>query len=397
MSLFLLARRSAAADPRDAPTQGGAQVEITTEEQTMTFHAPRARTMEELSESSTHELRMASVKSRYSLNFFGDTSFSVGKPTEPDHFPGFAIGPQVFLLKGELGAHVVARTEFVFEGGDEGFVLDVERMHVRWQTEQFFIEAGRVHTAFGYWNNAYHHGRWLQPAIDRPRWVAFEDSKGILPVHWVGLDAGVKLKMGPGDLHFTVSIGNGRGKIVDDVRNAHDIQSRKAIHAAVEYVGLGLPDLRVGIAGIYDRIAAQPDTVRPALPNVIIDEWIGSAHIAYPSVPLTLIVESYVVQHLQGSSHWTTFGGFGLVGYAFGPVTPYLEYERIASSGGSDPFFIPDPTVPAPPSFDSVAAIVGMRIDLTDWTALKAEYRYTNELDRSSVVHVGILNWSWGF
>src|SRR6185295_12085336 len=104
------------------------------------------------------------------------------------------------------------------------------------------------------------------------------------------------------------------GKIVDDVRNAGDIQSKKAVHAAIEYVDLGLPDLRVGIASIYDRIAPQSAENRPALPNAFIDEWIGGAHIAYASIPLMFIVESYVVQHLQGSSTWTTYGGFALAG-----------------------------------------------------------------------------------
>jgi hypothetical protein len=368
----------------------------TSDDQVMTFHAPRARTMEEVSDESTRELHIGGARARYSLNFFGDTSFSVGQPTAPNFYPSFAIGPQDFLLKGQLGNNMVATTEFAMESSDEGTILDVERLHVRWQGEQFFIEAGRVHTAFGYWNNAYHHGRWLQPTITRPRWVDFEDNGGLLPVHWVGIDFGVKLKNGTRSLNFVASIGNGRGKIVDDVRTTHDYQSMKAFHASLEYVGLIWPDLRVGIAGIYDRIPAQPVEVRPALPDVSIEEFIGSAHIAYPSVPLILIIETYFMEHRHDSDHWTTYGGFGLLGYAFGPVMPYIRGERIASTGGLDPFLVPDPALVVD-SFDSSQAIVGLRADLSDWTALKGEYRYTRFVDRSETTHQGVVSWSWGF
>ena len=48
-------------------------------------------------------------------------------------------------------------------------------------------------------------------------------------------------------------------------------------------------------------------------------------------------------------------------------------------------------------SFDSLKGIVGVRIDLTDWTALKAEYRQTREDDKNRTIYEGLLNWSWGF
>jgi hypothetical protein len=389
-SVLTLTSWPALAHAADEP--GTAAPELVT-----TFRAaPRARTMEELADASTQELHMGGFRSRYSLNFFGDTSFALGSPEAPANFPSFSLGPQDFLLKGELGGHIVATTEFAFEAGDEGAVLDVERLHVRWETGPFYVEAGRVHTDFGYWNNAYHHGRWLQPTIERPRWVAFEDDDGILPVHWVGLNVGAKLPVATGVLRLTASVGNGRGKIVDDVRSARDYQAMKALHAAVEFVGLYWPDLRIGISGIYDRIPAQPAMVRPMLPDVSIQELIGGAHVAYVSVPLVFIAEGYVVDHRQGGHTWTTLGGFGLLGYSVGVVTPYLRVERVGSRGGMDPFFMPDPAMPMA-SFDTVEGIAGLRLDVSDWSALKAEYRLTRILDRDATTHQGVLNWSWGF
>jgi hypothetical protein len=390
LSITLIASVSAAAEPAPAPPSQA-------EESSITFRAPRARTMEELSEASTQELHLGASRARYSLNFFGDVSAFAGSPMAPDLYPSFAIGAQDLLLRGELGSHIVAQTEIAIEAHPEGVVLDVERYHVRWQWEPFFIEAGRVHTVFGYWNNAYHHGRWLQPSIDRPRWVAFEDDHGILPVHWVGLDVGAKVKTASGTWNVVASIGNGRGKIVDDVRTTGDYQSMKAFHGSVEYVGLFLPDLHIGVSGIFDRIPPQPAAIRPALPDVFIDESIVGAHIAYPSVPLILIAEGYFIEHLQGSQRWETFGGFALLGYAFGSFVPYVRAERIASAGGLDPFFVPDPAAQGVDSFDTVDALAGLRFDLTDFTALKAEYQYTKAFDTSQVTHLGTINWSWGF
>jgi hypothetical protein len=353
--------------------------------------------MEDVALSSLQELHFGHAKARYSLNFFGDVSFAAFSPTGPERQPTFSLGAQNFLLRGELGGHLIATTEFAIEFGEEGVAgVDLERLHVRWQEEHFFVEAGRWHTDFGYWNDAYHHGRWLQPTIERPRWVRFEDDGGLLPVHWVGLGGGASADLGAGKLRTTLSVGNGRGKIVDDVRNESDYLARKSLQATAEYIGLGLPDLRAGVSGIYGRIPPQPVEVRPALPNRPIDEWIGSVHVAYPSVPVLFIAEGYLIEHRANGHAWRTYGGFVLVGYSFGILTPYVELSRILSAGGVDPFFIPDPTAAQVASLDVLDLIPGLRLDLSDWSALKLEYQYSH-LRPQGIRHAVILNWSWGF
>ena len=358
-----------------------------------TRYTGRARTMEDVSGAALEELSIHNVRWRYTLNFFGDISLSANKPAADQPF-GFGLGAQDLLIRGELSNSIIATTEIALEPGDEGVTVDVERFNVRWQSSRFFVEAGRTHTGIGYWNNAYHHGRWLQPTIARPRWVAFEDDNGILPVHWVGAGVGARLPVGAATLNLMATFGNGRGHIVDDVRNAHDYQDMKAFHASVELVGIGRPELRVGLAGIFDRIPAIADTGDPALPpRGSINEIIGSGHVAYVNVPLLFISEGYLVVHTAGGQQWTTYGGFALAGYTFGRVTPYVEVERIASRGGADPFFVTMDSA----SFDTIQGIGGVRFDLSDWTAIKAEYRQTHAYDRASTTYQGLLNWSWGF
>jgi hypothetical protein len=374
----------------------------------------RARTMEEVATASTSELSIKSIRWRYSLNFFGDVSFAVAnKLAGPDHAAEFVLGDQDVLLKGELNNHIVATTEFALEHHVDGVGIDIERYNIRWQAPSFYVEVGRSHTSLGYWNNAYHHGRWLQLTIERPRWVAFEDDEGVLPVHWVGLNVGGKIQMAGGaHVDLVASVGNGRGRIVDDVRTIQDFHSMKAFHGSVEVVGLFSSDLRFGISGVIDQIPSVTQiqsvtgdtTFTRALlpdPNITINEMIGGAHIAYPSVPLIFIAEGYTIIHSAnvpgiGNHSWATFGGFGLLGYALGRVTPYIEVESFDTQGGPDPFFIPDPMNP-PTSFRTAEGILGVRVDLSDWTALKAEYRATRLVDTGDTIQVGIVNWSWGF
>ena len=381
----------------DTDTDGEPEQPQATPEPALSISRTRPLTMEDVS-SPPQELRLGAVRSRYTLNFFGDTSLSIARPVAPGRYLSFALGAQDLLLKGELGNHIVATTEIAIEPHDPSVVVDVERFNVRWQSDLFFVEAGRTHTLFGYWNNAYHHGTWLQPAIERPRWVAFEDDGGILPVHWVGLDLGARLNVGSGRLNLFASVGNSRGKIVDDVRNSGDYQSLKAFHVAAEFVGIHWPELRAGVSAIFGQIPAQPVAIRPSLPDRSINETIGGAYVACARFPLILLSEGYLVDHESHGTHWTTYGGFGLLGYAFGRFTPYGEVERVAHRGGQDPFFTPDPTATDSLSFDTIKGIGGLRVDLSDWTAIKAEYRYTRFLDNSaSILQEGVINWSWGF
>src|SRR5450432_1497049 len=108
-----------AADPGAAAAEPGASVVPAPPEppapveEGSTFHASgRAQTMDEVATGLTAELSIRNVRSRYTLNFFGDTSLSAGSPAAPDHHLGFGIGAQDVLIKGELGKHLGALTEF---------------------------------------------------------------------------------------------------------------------------------------------------------------------------------------------------------------------------------------------------------------------------------------------
>jgi hypothetical protein len=377
------------APPRSADTaQPPAPVEVAAPD------AKRPATMEEVAQNSTQELHFGRLKARYVLNFFGEVLVAAHVPGGGDQAPAFAIGAQDIVLRGELGEHLAATTEFAIEFGDDNKPgIDLERLTARWQDAHFYIDAGRSHSDIGYWNTAYHHGHWLQPSIARPSWVRFEDEGGLLPAHWVGLTGAANAQVGTGTLQLTLAIGNGRGKVQDDIRNNFDYAASKATYAKLEYVGIGaLRDLRIGVSGVYDLIAQQDASVRPALPDHSIDEWIGGFHVAYPSFPVTLIIEGYLITHRVAQQAWQTYGGFALAGYAIGHFMPYAEISHIKTHGGADPFFSPNGDM----SVDEFDVIGGLRFDVSTWSALKLEYAYVHR-PMASARHAVTLDWSWGF
>jgi hypothetical protein len=317
--------------------------------------------------------------------------------TGVDTKPTFGIGTFDLLFSGDLEKSIKMTAETAVEVGEDNQIgIDLERLHLRWTWHGFWIEAGRSHTDFGYWNLAYHHGKWLQPTILRPRIVEFEDSGGLLPIHWIGVQAGYQALL-PGDMALTasVAVGNARGHIVDDLQLGFDSHAPKQVHGKLEIKGLFTRDLRLGVSGVYGYINPESAAVRPALPNVGISEEIGNLYMAHASYPVTLISEGYVIVHRGGSTTWTTYDAFFVAGYTFGIVTPYVMGERTVMTGGSDPFFVPDPTTPTL-ELDAYDGILGARFDVSTWSAVKAEYRVDRFIDRAETVHTGYVSWQFG-
>ena len=69
--------------------------------------------------------------------------------------------------------------------------------------------------------------------------------------------------------------------------------------------------------------------------------------------------------------------------------------ESFEGHSALDPFFVPDPTAANAAHFDQGDGLVGVRVDLTDWTALRAEYRAT-KIARDELTHPAVLRCIWG-
>jgi len=187
--------------------------------------------MERFSEQTSQDSRIAGQRARYSLNLFGDVGGGiVGGTHGYDTKPSFGINNFSLLFTGDLENAFKFISEASVEPGEDNSIgIDLERLSLRWTAPVgFWIEAGRTHTDLGYWNNAFHHGTWLQPTISRPRAARFENSGGILPIHWIGASMGWLAKLG-GDVSLRTSagIGNGRGYQEDDLQLKYDTNAPK--------------------------------------------------------------------------------------------------------------------------------------------------------------------------
>jgi hypothetical protein len=367
----------------------------------MTF---RASDMDTFSQRSARDLAtIGSTRARYSLNLFGDVGGG-GIIASGGSFPGrttFGINNFALLFTGDLEKSIKFVAELSVEPDETNQIgIDAERLSIRWTAPNgMYVEAGKTHLDVGYWNNAYHHGSWLQPTILRPRAVRFEDSGGILPVHVIGVSTGWLANLGQ-ERFFRMSLGvaNSRGYQEDDLQYKFDSNPDKQFSGALELKGLGLRDLRFGVSAVYGQIAADARRINPSGLN----EYIGAAHIAYPGANLTLLAEMYAIDHTIGPNSWQTYDGFVVVGYRFGDFTPYGQFERLVGVGGSDPFYVIDPSQPIAPALvnmsdlDVAEGIGGLRWDMTTWCALKLEYRHAYFYDHHLTTEMGYGAWQFG-
>ena len=340
--------------------------------------------------------------SRIDLNFFGDLSVLDHTGGEP----GLTIGPLGFQVTAHLAEGLVGRSEFVMAFENDETVVDVERAYLEYRTGGWLLAAGRTHAELGYWNNAFHHGRWLQPTINRPRAVRFEDEGGILPINHVGVTVVHAPPRGEAGLEVALAVGNGHGPAVTDIQTVGDKNLGKSLILRVGGAGLGDASLRFGVNAAIDDIAPEPMGVRPLLPDQRLLELIGGAYLALRADTWQVFAEVYDVIHRGGGQRWSVVDGFAVVGYHVEPFTPYAQVEARTGDGLRDPFYNPDPAAEpeAHPPENFVEGLLGLKYDLSAWSALKLEVsgRRFDTLDaatgttgRSDELRVE-LNWSFG-
>jgi hypothetical protein len=214
--------------------------------------------------------------------------------------------------------------------------LDVERVIVRYAARDYFnVSAGKFHTAFGYWNNAYHHGAIIQPTINRPVFVRFEDHGGYLPVHQVGLQfSGTAI----GKKNFTYNGGVTNGQEHGNNGGGFDY-STAAVSGSVSIEPI--ENLQF-LASVYSsKVPAGTRTFQ----GIDISEdsrytlLNGSASYLNPTAPVEFVAEYYRVSNqmtdTKTANAWFVYLGF--------PVNkkfvPYVLYNKVAFEVGEHYFF----------------------------------------------------------
>jgi hypothetical protein len=320
--------------------------------------------------------RMDVSKTLLRIRGFGDTTLH-GDTQKGDNTT-FTLGQLDLFVTSDISEKFKFLSEIVFEGGpdhiygikrgeDNVFGVDVERFIVQYSHNDYLnIEAGRFHTAIGYYNTAYHHSTWFQTTTGRPFLFEFEDRGGILPVHTVGVSASGAIPSGSLGLHYVAEVGNGRASrsplTQEPVQNVIDDQNHKAYNLALFARPEAIRGLQVGFSAYRDLLAP--------LNSPRIDETILAAHAIFILPKFEWLNEALLVRHsVFGSSQvFNTPGFYTQISKQFGAYRPYFRYQYV-NAANNEPIF-PDIRLRQGPS-------VGLRYDASESVALKLQYDYT--------------------
>ena len=292
---------------------------------------------------------------------------------------GFAIGNVDLYFTPSWGDRVKSIVELVFEPNARGEMLvDIERVQLGYTFDDRLTGwIGRYHTPFGYWNAEFHHGAQIQTSILRPRFLAFEDQGGILPVHGVGLLGSGTFSLGGGRTKYDAYVANGSaiedGELV--TRGAKDDDGKKMFGLNLRHeFGGGLEGLTVGAHALTARVGSY-DGAGTLLGATRLR--VSGAYIAFERDRWELLGEYYAFRNRDlsgGTGSHSSWAGYSQVGYTIGDhLTPYIRLER-ASLNQSDGYFS---TMHAGRSYRRQS--IGLKYELNPVTALKLELGRTTE------------------
>jgi hypothetical protein len=294
---------------------------------------------------------------------FSDFDFQASDKQTAGATSGFHNGQFVLHLTSTLSSRFSFFGEISYTAHDAGYTTEIERSIIKFQANDYLgLSFGRYHTPINWWNTAYHHGQWLQTTVDRPEMARFGGT--FIPVHFVGTVAqGVAPLLGS-DLNYEAGVGNGRADTLSRAGDAGDATNSRAWFGTLAIRPNALIPLEVG-GGLYADLAHRPD-------GSSFREDIAAAHAVWPNETPEFLAEIAYVRHentASGASYenWAHYVQLAYrLPWAGAHFKPYLREERLRIDG-SDPVF------------NTIAALkeytAGLRWDVADFVALKAEYR----------------------
>jgi hypothetical protein len=260
--------------------------------------------------------------------------------------------------------------------------VEMERLWAGYTiSDLFIVRAGRFHTALGYWNKTFHHGKHLFHTVDRPFFLAFEGEDGVVPVHIIGLELSGSANIGQTRVKYWFEVGNGPSIENNQLEpnNFSDEDDSKQFALRVTLSPKRFQGLSVGLFGTHVPV----DTIfkRNFGQNIF------GLDIHYASEGLEFISEYF---HFDNSEA-TADAFYAQLSYALDALTPFTRYEWL-DVDSDDPYMRA-----LAGGFDRSQFIAGLRYDIDLFhSSLKAQYRYDDE-DGSKDFDVFEAQWSFHF
>jgi hypothetical protein len=283
------------------------------------------------------------------------------------------LGQLDLFITSRLSEKFSVLGELIVEAGQNNeFSFEIHRLLLRYAHNDYFnFSAGRFHSAIGYYNTAYHHGSWFQTAANRPFIFAFESKGGILPLHNVGLSITGRIPSAPFGLRYVAEIGNGRASrspLDRAVQTSVDENNGKAFNLGIFARPKSLPGFQTGFSIYRDNLTPNRS------PKV--GQTIMAAHFVYQNKLYEMLNEAVVLRHTLNNRVFHTPGFYTQFSRRFGNARPYFRYQYV-NAPSDDPIF-PDVGRRNGPS-------LGLRYDVSDFAAFKAQYDRTQRRSLSTI------------
>jgi hypothetical protein len=276
---------------------------------------------------------------------------------------GFNLGYIVGSMSASLGRKFSAYSEITLTQRDNAFVLDVARLFLRYDyNDQFKISIGRYHAPITYWATAFHRGAWLQTTVFRPDYIKDEWFQ---PDHFLGVMVEGTLVPRAG-LGYIAGYGNGREvDLRDSGFDAADLfgdpENIGHHRAGVVRIFARPPQLsgvEFGGAVYRDELAANGS---PGVP-----ELITSAYVAITGESPELIAEFSNLKHTWGPDY-NSQAYYVQLAYRIPQLPRWKPYARYEHADAPD-------DEPITGALTNSRASAGLRLELSDFAALKVEY-----------------------
>ena len=328
------------------------------------------------------------------LHGFMDVGYYQATNGQPNKMydQGFRTNGLDLYLAPDFGNRVRALAEVNIDpnadsrGTDVG--IDYERMQLGYVFSPYLTAwIGRFHTPMGAYIIQSHHGAMLQTAVNKPKFIDFEDKYGVMPVHTTGIWLTGNLLNDEDRFNYQFYAGNGSSIEDDsgrlDMNIVHAQAKRSSYGGRLTY--FFVDGLQFGVSYLSSDIthfSASGNTPNPAAGTSRINVF--AAHLVYDANGFEFMNEIYgfknktINQDGTSSATMGSYAAFSQLAYAFnGDYIPYVRWER-GNFNMNDPYFSSQLNG-APYS----RYALGFRYNISEKTAIKTEINRTT-FDQSS-------------
>lgn len=262
------------------------------------------------------------------LGTFGFTPGSAGN---------FYTGDFDLFLTSRINDKATVLSEIVFgEGPDQTFNVDLERLLFKYDYRDYLrLSFGRYHTGVGYYNTAFHSGRWLQTTADRPLIMEYATDGGLLPTQAVGIAiTGLVPPFAKLGLNYEFEYGTS-----DTVRPDINGSNQENDENNGNHILLGaflrpdaVPGLQIGGSYYHDQISNEDLTPPPRLNQTIVN-----AHVVYVAHRIEFLNEGFLIRQAQinGSAAFNMPAFYTQFSRSFGRIRPFFRFQYVNTNQDS--------------------------------------------------------------